>query len=100
MLSILIFICRRRFAEAARIENFSSRDLSQPEAERTTNVLSGFINFIRFIEQECEDYVKNTREKSDTFHDERRGIEEKIQVMTKKIEEMKYVEYHAPTASY
>ncbi|KAG2158016.1 Nuf2 family-domain-containing protein [Suillus bovinus] len=59
-----------RFATSARIMDFSSRDLSAPEPERTRFILSAFINFVKFAEQ-CTTFISNVREKSAQVIEER-----------------------------
>jgi kinetochore protein Nuf2 len=39
------------FAEAAKVPAFSSRDVFLPEPDRTRVILSAFINYIKFCEQ-------------------------------------------------
>jgi kinetochore protein Nuf2 len=64
---------RTRFATSARIMDFSSRDLSAPEPERTRFILSAFINFVKFAEQ-CTTFISNVREKSTQVIDEREQV--------------------------
>jgi kinetochore protein Nuf2 len=53
-----------RFAKAARIDDFCAGDISHPERERTIDLLSAFINFIKFTEQCCDALVKALRDNS------------------------------------
>ncbi|KAG2149272.1 Nuf2 family-domain-containing protein [Suillus clintonianus] len=62
-----------RFATSARIMDFSSRDLSAPEPERTRFILSAFINFVKFAEQ-CTTFISNVREKSAQVIEEREQV--------------------------
>ncbi|KAG1775010.1 Nuf2 family-domain-containing protein [Suillus placidus] len=66
-----------RFATSARIMDFSSRDLSAPEPERTSTrfilILSAFINFVKFTEQ-CTTFISNVREKSAQVIEEREQV--------------------------
>ncbi|EIW87189.1 hypothetical protein CONPUDRAFT_161784 [Coniophora puteana RWD-64-598 SS2] len=59
-----------RFAAAARITDFSSKDMAYPDAERTRFILSAFINFVKFTEQ-CEPFVANLRQRAEQVVDER-----------------------------
>jgi kinetochore protein Nuf2 len=42
---------RVRLADAAKVPDFSSKDIFAPTAERTRLILSAFINFVKFSEQ-------------------------------------------------
>ncbi|KAG1883082.1 hypothetical protein F4604DRAFT_1984959 [Suillus subluteus] len=55
------------------IMDFSSRDLSAPEPERTRFILSAFINFVKFAEQ-CTTFISNVREKSAQVIEEREQV--------------------------
>ncbi|KAG1749143.1 Nuf2 family-domain-containing protein [Suillus paluster] len=66
-----------RFATSARIMDFSSRDLSAPEPERTRFILSAFINFVKFAEQ-CTTFISNVREKSAQVIEEREQVVQEL----------------------
>jgi kinetochore protein Nuf2 len=48
--------------------------VSHPERERTIDLLSAFINFIKFTEQCCDALVKSLRDKSMDIINEREQI--------------------------
>ncbi|KAI5983850.1 Nuf2 family-domain-containing protein [Pisolithus albus] len=62
-----------RFANAARIMDFSSKDLCHPDPERTRFILSAFINFVKFVEQ-CTPFTGSLRDKSVTVTEEREQV--------------------------
>ena len=68
-----------RLAAAARVEGFNARDLTHPERHRTQSNLSGFINFIKFIEHDCDDFMRELRNRSDAIIDERTRIAEQLE---------------------
>lgn len=59
--------CRTRFANAARVDDFNSRDVFSPERERTIVLLSAFINFVKFTEQYCDVFLRDLRDRSDAI---------------------------------
>ncbi|KAG2079733.1 hypothetical protein BD769DRAFT_1380226 [Suillus cothurnatus] len=59
-----------RLAISACILDFSSRDPSAPEPERTRFILSAFINFVKFAEQ-CTPFISNVQENSVRVIEER-----------------------------
>ncbi|KAH8108199.1 Nuf2 family-domain-containing protein [Cristinia sonorae] len=63
----------QRFAKAAKITDFSSRDISFPDPERTRSVFSAFINLVKFSEQ-CESFIAGLREKSAAVAEERNRV--------------------------
>ncbi|KAF8636681.1 hypothetical protein AX17_003487 [Amanita inopinata Kibby_2008] len=67
-----------RFAKAARIDGFSLKDIYNPERERTLNLLSGFINFVKFTEQYCNPFLLELRERSEAILIERSHISERV----------------------
>ncbi|KAK2467107.1 hypothetical protein APHAL10511_001365 [Amanita phalloides] len=78
-----------RFARAARIEGFSSKDIVNPERERTLNLLSGFINFVKFTEQYCNPFVLELKgHSSDLLIDKEHVLEQLLEVR-KKLDEVK-----------
>jgi len=80
---------RTRFAKAARVEDFSSRDLFSPERERTTILLSAFINFVKFTEQYCDSFLKDLRERSDALIIQRDDAAEQLKEIQERIDEIK-----------
>ncbi|OAX43797.1 hypothetical protein K503DRAFT_765525 [Rhizopogon vinicolor AM-OR11-026] len=77
-----------RFATSARIMDFSSRDLSAPEPERTRFILSAFINFVKFAEQ-CTTFISNVREKSTQVIDEREQVIQELSEFQHKLAVLK-----------
>lgn len=82
---------RTRFAKAARVEDFNSRDLFSPERERTIILLSAFINFVKFTEQYCDVFLKDLRERSDALIIQRDDAAEQLNEIKQKFDELKYV---------
>ncbi|KAF4603976.1 kinetochore-associated Ndc80 complex subunit nuf2 [Pleurotus pulmonarius] len=83
-----------RFAQAARVEDFSAKDLCQPERDRTLVLLSAFINFIKFTEQWCNPFIKELRDGSQKLTEERQivarelvDIQAKVSILKAKIAE-------------
>ncbi|KAI0038778.1 hypothetical protein FA95DRAFT_1142540, partial [Auriscalpium vulgare] len=62
-----------RFANAAKVPDFSSRDVFFPTPERTRLILSAFINLVKFSEQQ-EEFVSGLRGKSTKLVDEREKV--------------------------
>ncbi|KAG0706409.1 Nuf2 family-domain-containing protein [Suillus ampliporus] len=77
-----------RFATSARIMDFSSRDLSAPEPERTRFILSAFINFVKFAEQ-CTTFISNVREKSAQVIEEREQVVQELSEVQHKLAVLK-----------
>ena len=61
---------RQRFANAAKTNDFSSKDPYFPNPDRTRSIFSTFINFIKFLEQR-EAFINRLREQSTTMIRER-----------------------------
>ncbi|KAF8197413.1 Nuf2 family-domain-containing protein [Pholiota molesta] len=78
-----------RFAKAARVEDFNSRDLFSPERERTIVLLSAFINFVKFTEQYCDAFLKDLRERSDTLIIQRDDAADQLNEIKQKFDELK-----------
>ncbi|PIL23710.1 hypothetical protein GSI_13459 [Ganoderma sinense ZZ0214-1] len=78
----------QRFANAAKINDFSSKDLYFPDPDRTRSIFSAFINFIKFSEQ-SEAFINRLREQSTAVIRERQVVTEEIQDLQEKIEEFK-----------
>ena len=88
------FIYRTRFAKAARVDDFNSRDIYSPERERTVVVLSAFINFIKFREQYCDAFLKDLRDRSDTLIAGRDDVTAKLKEVQDKVDELKWVHFY------
>ena len=82
-----VFI-RIRFAKAARVEDFNSRDIYSPERERTLFLLSAFINFVKFTEQYCDAFLKDLRDRSDTLIVRREDVTAKLNEIQDKVDEL------------
>lgn len=67
----------QRFAGAAKIIDFSSRDLYFPDPDRTRSILSAFINFIKFSEQ-SDVFITRLRDQSAALQRERETVQEQI----------------------
>lgn len=80
---------RIRFAKAARVEDFNSRDIYSPERERTLILLSAFINFVKFTEQYCDAFIKDLRDRSDTLIVRRENVLIELNEIQDKIDELK-----------
>ncbi|KAI0798117.1 Nuf2 family-domain-containing protein [Abortiporus biennis] len=65
-----LLIHMQKLAAAAQIKNFSAKDISFPEPERTRSILSAFINFVKFSEQ-CANTVLGLQNKSAAVAEER-----------------------------
>ncbi|THH26364.1 hypothetical protein EUX98_g7826 [Antrodiella citrinella] len=78
----------QRFARAAKIMDFSAKDLSFPDAERTRSVFSAFINLVKFSEQ-CESFITGLREKSASVAEERNKITSELVASEEKIRAVK-----------
>jgi kinetochore protein Nuf2 len=79
---------RTRFAASARIPDFSAKDLSAPDPDRTRSILSAFINFIKFTEQ-CGPFVSRLREKSTKAMDEREAVSLELTEIETKLQDLK-----------
>ena len=80
----------QRLARAAQINDFSFRDLSSPDPERTRGHLSAFINFVKFSEQRAE-FITGLREKSGRVNEEREKAVQALRVAEKEVAAIKYV---------
>ncbi|KAF7800276.1 hypothetical protein EIP86_011524 [Pleurotus ostreatoroseus] len=74
----------QRFAGAAKISDFSSRDMSHPEPERTRANLSAFINLTKFSEQRAE-FIEGLRQKSSRVNAERRKVVDELEEAQQKV---------------
>ena len=84
---------RIRFAKAARVDDFNSKDIYSPERERTLILLSAFINFIKFTEQYCDAFLKDLRDGSDTLIVRREDVTARLNEIQDKIEELTWVHF-------
>ncbi|KAI9508472.1 Nuf2 family-domain-containing protein [Russula earlei] len=62
-----------RLADAAKVPNFSGKDIFTPTTERTRLILSAFINFVKFSEQSLP-FVTNLRGKAADLIQERESV--------------------------
>lgn len=81
-------IFRTRLAHAARVTDFSMKDLVFPESERTRSILSAIINFIKFCE-EREVFLKKLRDQSSAALEERKSVAAQVAETRRKIAEIK-----------
>ncbi|KAG1715661.1 hypothetical protein ID866_1503 [Astraeus odoratus] len=77
-----------RFANAARIMDFSAKDVYLPDPERTRFILSAFINFVKFAEQ-CTPFVSGLRDKSATLIEEREQVAQELSAVQHKLNVLK-----------
>ncbi|KAF8964092.1 Nuf2 family-domain-containing protein [Flammula alnicola] len=77
-----------RFAKAARVEDFNSRDLFSPERERTIVLLSAFINFVKFTEQYCDAFLTDLRERSDALIVQRNDVVDQLNEIQQKFDDL------------
>jgi len=84
----LILFHVTRLAHAARVTDFSMKDLVFPESERTRSILSAIINFIKFCE-EREVFLKKLRDQSSAALEERKSVAAQVAEMKRKITEIK-----------
>ncbi|KAK0502953.1 Nuf2 family-domain-containing protein [Armillaria luteobubalina] len=73
-----------RFAAAAKLDDFTSSDIYRPTRERTIRLLSAFINFVKFTEQDSNSFAKAIRERSDGILLERDTIAEQLSLVKRK----------------
>ncbi|TDL15664.1 hypothetical protein BD410DRAFT_101642 [Rickenella mellea] len=78
----------QRIAMAARVQDFSMKDLVAPETQRTRLILSAFVNFIRFAE-EREVFLKELRDKSLRTIEERDRMKQQVEELRAAIEKQK-----------
>ncbi|KAF9228623.1 hypothetical protein BS17DRAFT_772262 [Gyrodon lividus] len=77
-----------RFANAARILDFSAKDLYLPDPERTRFILSAFINFVKFAEQ-CAPFISNLRDQSTAIIEEREQVAQELAALQHKLNTLK-----------
>lgn len=78
----------QQLARAAQINDFSFKDLSSPDPERTRGHLSAFINFIKFSEQRA-DFIMGLRDKSARVNEERDKVVQTLRVTEKEVAAIK-----------
>ncbi|KAH9977227.1 Nuf2 family-domain-containing protein [Lactifluus volemus] len=82
-----------RLADAAKVPDFSSKDIFAPTAERTRLILSAFINFVKFSEQSLSLVTKLRGKAADLIQDrestahERARLEEQLAQLKAKLAE-------------
>lgn len=64
---------RSRLASAAKVPDFSSKDIFLPTSQRTRIILSAMINFIKFSEQ-CLPVVQKVRKKAEDLAQESESL--------------------------
>ncbi|KLO15739.1 hypothetical protein SCHPADRAFT_849077 [Schizopora paradoxa] len=77
-----------RLAAAARVADFSIKDLVFPEQDRTRSILSAIINFIKFCE-EREEFLSKLRVQSTAALEERERVGTQVVDLQRKIAEIK-----------
>lgn len=78
-----------RFAKAARIEDFCAKDVFNPHRERTLKILSGFINFVKFVEQFCSPFTQELKDSSSALLVEKTHISERLSEIQQKLDVLK-----------
>ncbi|KAI0340715.1 hypothetical protein BDW22DRAFT_1360163 [Trametopsis cervina] len=84
----VLFHHLQRLARAAQINDFSLKDLSSPDPERTRGHLSAFINFVKFSEQRA-DFIIGLRDKSSRVNDEREKVIASLQTAEREVNAIK-----------
>jgi len=79
---------RTRFAAAAKIPDFSIRDLHFPEPGRTHSILCALVNYIKFSEQ-CTPFVMSLREKSSALNKDRDNVSNELREAQRKLDHIK-----------
>ena len=64
---------RTRLADAAKVPDFSGKDIFTPTSERTRLILSAFINLVKFSEQHMP-FVSKLRGKAADLIQERENV--------------------------
>ncbi|KIL69534.1 hypothetical protein M378DRAFT_175727 [Amanita muscaria Koide BX008] len=78
-----------RFAKAARIEDFCAKDVFNPHRERTLKILSGFINFVKFVEQFCSPFTQELKDSSSALLVEKTHISDRLSEIQQKLDVLK-----------
>ena len=91
-----------RLAEAGQlnpeVSSVSIHDISAPTKERTHALLSCFINFNKYMEQNVDEFVQELVEKSEQVAKERQATRQRLEEIRGKINLMKCV-FPSPTRS-
>lgn len=66
------------------MDDFTSSDIYRPTRERTIRLLSAFINFVKFTEQDSNPFAKAIRERSDGILVERDKVAEQLSLVKRK----------------
>lgn len=64
-----------------------------PDKARTFILLSAFINFVKFTEQFCDQFVRDLREHSEKILVEREEVAEGLEKVQREIDAIKYVSW-------
>ncbi|KAL6309187.1 Nuf2 family-domain-containing protein [Sparassis latifolia] len=78
----------QRFASAAKVTDFNTKDVYFPNPERTRSIFSAFINFVKFSEQ-CEPFITRLRDKSASALKERDEVGHQLVDMKEKLAAVK-----------
>lgn len=90
-------VCRVRLADAAKVPDFSGKDIFTPTAERTRLILSAFINFVKFSEQ-CMPFVEKLRGKAADLIQERESVTHERARLEAQLAQLKCVLTASPLA--
>jgi Nuf2 family len=71
---------RIRLADAAKVPDFSSKDIFAPTAERTRLILSAFINFVKFSEQSMPLVTKLRGKAADLIQERENAVHERARL--------------------
>lgn len=73
-----------RLADAAKFSDFTAKDLTAPDPSRTRNILSAFINFIKFTEQ-CQPFINSLRSESARLAEERATVSRQLDITRREL---------------
>jgi kinetochore protein Nuf2 len=94
-LELMHIVSSARLAEAGQINpevsSVSIHDISAPTKERTHALLSCFINFNKYMEQNVDEFVQELVEKSEQVVKERQATRQRLEEIRGKINLMKCV---------
>jgi len=89
LLPLTIYVAlRTRFAAAAKIPDFSIRDLHFPQPGRSHSILCAFVNYIKFSEQ-CTPFVMSLRERSSALNRDRDSVSNELEEAQRKLDYIK-----------
>lgn len=77
-----------RLADAAKVPDFSGKDMFIPTSERTRLILSAFINFVKFSEQ-CAPFVEKLRGKAADLIQEREDVSHELSRLEAQLAQLK-----------